>query len=72
MKPINWKAIYTNYKGLWVALDEDNETVVGSGQSPEQALDEAHIKGFSNAALTYVPEEVINFAGAHQHEAAIY
>jgi hypothetical protein len=72
MKLVDWKTIYTNYKGLWVALDEDNETVVGSGRSPEAALHDAHAKGFANAAITYVGEEVTTFAGAHQHEAPIH
>jgi len=72
MKLTDWTNIYTNYKGLWVALSDDNETVVGSGQAPEQALDEAHAKGFANAAITYVPEEIVTFAGCHQHDAAIH
>ena len=72
MKHTDWTAIYANYKGLWVALDDDNETVVGSGRSPEQALREAHSKRFVSAAITYVPEEIVTFAGANQHEAAIH
>ena len=72
MKHIDWTIIYANYKGLWVALDDDNETVVGSGQSPEQALREAHSKGFASAAITYVPEEAVTFAGSTLHEAAIH
>jgi len=63
MKLTDWTAIYANYPGLWVALDDDRETVVGSGHSPEEALNEAQSKGFAHAAITYVPKEVVNFAG---------
>ena len=29
---IDWTEIYTNYKGRWVALEDDEQTVVGSGK----------------------------------------
>lgn len=63
MKFIDWTRLYAKYKGLWVALGDDNETVVGSGTTPAQALEEAHAKGFAQATLTFVPPEVIAFAG---------
>ena len=71
MKLINWTKIYEKYKGLWVALSEDDETVVGSGVSPKEALDQAHRNGFSNAAITFVPEEMITFAGT-VYEVPVY
>lgn len=70
MKFIDWTGLYPKYKGLWVALDKDNETVVGKGATSEQAFREAQSKGFAEAALTYIPTEVIAFAG--QHEAPIH
>jgi uncharacterized protein DUF5678 len=64
MKTIDWTKLYEKYKGLWVALSEDdNETVVGSGATAKEALDQAHRKGFTTAAITYVPTEMITFAG---------
>ena len=72
MKLIDWTALYTKYKGLWVALDEDNETVVGSGNSVDAALTEARSKGFANAAVTYVPHEVITFVGANNYEISVH
>ena len=63
MELINWTKLYEKYKGLWVALSEDNETVVGSGPTAKEALDQAHRNGFEDAALTYVPTEMITFAG---------
>ncbi len=73
MKFIDWTKVYETYKGLWVALDDDNETVVGKGTTAEQALAEAKTKGFAEAALTFIPDEVVAFAGQHEapvHEAA--
>jgi hypothetical protein len=35
---IDWTQIYQKYKGLWVALKDDEKTVVGSGESPQEAL----------------------------------
>jgi hypothetical protein len=64
MKLINWTKIYEKYQGLWVALSEGDEMVVGSGTSPKEALDQAQRNGFSNAAITFVPEEMVIFAGS--------
>jgi hypothetical protein len=61
---IDWTKLYEKYKGFWVALsDADNETMVGSGETAKEALDQAHRNGFSNAAITFVPKEMITFAG---------
>ena len=66
MKIVDWTAAYAKYKGLWVALDSDNETVVGKGATAEQALMEARTKGFAEAALTYIPHEAVAFASQHE------
>jgi hypothetical protein len=65
MKFIDWTKLYATHKGLWVALDEDNETVVGTGATAEVALENARSKGFANAAIMFVPREVTAFAGHH-------
>lgn len=46
------------YNGEYVAIKntEDN-TIVGSGKSPQEALDEALKNGIKNPFLLYVPEE---------------
>jgi len=63
---IDWTHLYEKYAGLWVVLDDDEETVVGSGNTPEEALDQAKLRGFRHAALTFVPTEVITFAGQYE------
>ncbi len=40
---IDWTDIYEKYKGLWVALKDDEQTVVGSGEHLEDAIQEAHV-----------------------------
>ncbi len=55
MKLIDWTRVYEEYRGLWIALRDDNESVAGTGTTPAQALEEARAKGFAQAALTYVP-----------------
>lgn len=46
-----------DYENLWVALVEKDgeEFVVGSGETPTEALAQAKAKGFTNAVLFSVP-----------------
>jgi hypothetical protein len=46
-----------DYENLWIALiDTDGqEIIVGSGQTPSEALSQASARGFSNAVLFCVP-----------------
>jgi hypothetical protein len=48
------------FNGRYVAMKsfEDN-TVVGVGDDPEKALNEAAEKGFKNPVLLYIPERDI-------------
>ncbi|MBI3626447.1 hypothetical protein HY224_00160 [Candidatus Uhrbacteria bacterium] len=61
--PIDWSKIYKEYKGRWVALDNDDVTVISSGISPKEALEEAKIKGKRNPILMFMPEDLKAFAG---------
>ena len=36
---IDWTTIFEIYQGLWVALNEDEQTVVGSGKTLQEALE---------------------------------
>ena len=46
-----------DYENLWIAIVEKGgqEVVVGSGQTPTEALGEARTKGFADAVLFSVP-----------------
>jgi len=60
---IDWTKIYKKYKGLWVALLDDQLTVVGSGKTLKEALKGATQKGHSNPIFMRVPAEIIPYVG---------
>ena len=48
----------TEYNGLYVAVKSfDDNTVVGVGDTPEQALQDAERKGYKEPVIIYIPEE---------------
>jgi hypothetical protein len=60
---IDWTKIYKKYKGLWVALADDEKTVVGSGKTAKKAWDEAQKKGYKNPILTHMPKDLFTYVG---------
>jgi hypothetical protein len=61
---IDWTNIYEQYKGLWVALKEDEQTVVGSGKTLQEALEEASDNGYDEPIVTRMPKDLTYFIGA--------
>lgn len=59
----DWTKIYKKYKGLWVALDEDEVTVLGVGKTVQDAVAAARKKTTKTPFLTRVPETLSAFAG---------
>jgi Family of unknown function (DUF5678) len=55
---IDWTPIFEKYKGLWVALKEDEQTVVGSGKTLEEALEEASTNGYDEPIVTRMPNDL--------------
>ena len=48
------------FNGRYVAMkDVDDNTIVGVGDDPEKALNDAVKKGFKNPVLLYIPERDI-------------
>lgn len=41
---IDWTHIYKKYKGLWVALKDDEVTVISSGKTLDEAAQKAEKK----------------------------
>ncbi len=60
---IDWTKIYKKYKGLWVALKEDEVTVISSGKTTKEARSKARKKGFKEPILMNVPEKLTYFIG---------
>lgn len=60
---IDWTNIYKKYKGLWVALSDDEETVLAFGETAGDALENAKSKGCKNPILSKMPEKLITYVG---------
>jgi len=61
---INWSKIYKKYKGLWVALESNETTVISSGKTAKQAWEAAKKKGFKEPILHRVPTKIIAYVGS--------
>lgn len=60
---IDWTKIYEQYKGLWVALKEDEQTVIASGRTAKEAWDRAQQNGYKKPILSNVPEKLSTYVG---------
>jgi len=63
MKAINWEKIREKYKGQWVALEDDEVTVVASGRSVREVLEKAKEEGHTEPIVAFMPRELVSFAG---------
>jgi len=63
MKAINWENIREKYKGQWVALEDDEVTVVASGRSVREVLEKAKGEGHTEPIVAFMPRELVSFAG---------
>jgi hypothetical protein len=62
---IDWTHIHRKFKGFWVALDDDEKTVLGSGKTAKEALNKAQEKGHEAPILTHMPSTLINYIGGN-------
>lgn len=60
---IDLTKIQQKYKGLWIALEDDWETVISSDKNIKTAHDEAVAKGFKMPIMFKVPENNIAYFG---------
>ena len=63
MTAINWSSIYKKYKGLWVALAQDEKTVLAAAKTAKEAFNKAKKKGYQKPILTKMPQRLINYVG---------
>ncbi len=59
----DWTKLQKKYKGLWVALASDEETVLAADKTAKKALHEAREKGFAHPILTRMPEKIVAYVG---------
>jgi hypothetical protein len=64
MSAIDWTKIVNKYKGLWVALKDDEVTVISSGNTAKEAWDKAQNKGFKKPILAHMPLHNLPFIGS--------
>ena len=65
---IDWTKIYKKYKGLWVALKDDEKTVISSGKTAKQAFEKAKEKGYQMPILFRVPTKIFPYVGSVRRE----
>lgn len=63
MKKIDWVKINKEYKGLWIALDEEESQVVAFSKNAKEAYEKALEKGVKAPILFRVPEESLAYIG---------
>jgi len=64
MVAIDWTNIQKKYKGQWVALADDEQTVLGAGKTLQEALEHAKKKGHKDPIMTRMPEKIFTYVGA--------
>ncbi len=61
--PIEWTSIYRRFKGLWVALGDDERTVIASGKTAREAVDKAKRKGHPLPIIARMPDSLRPYVG---------
>lgn len=61
---LNWAQLYKKYKGKWIALLDDETTVVGSGKTLKEALEEARKKGYTSPIVSRMPQNLEAYVGS--------
>lgn len=62
---IDWTPIYKKYKGLWVALKQDEKTVIAFGDKAAVVLEKATKKGYEKPIMIKVPKKVQAYIGLY-------
>lgn len=61
---LDWIKISEKYKGLWIALDEQETEVVAAAQEANTAYEEAKKRGVITPILFRAPDKAVNYIGA--------
>jgi hypothetical protein len=59
----DWRALYRDYKGQWVALQQDEQTVIASAPTLHEARSKAIEQGFDQPIMAKMPKDLRVFAG---------
>lgn len=61
---MDWTKIYKKYKGLWVALADNETTVLGFGKTLKEAISVAQKKKNNSPIVMRVPENMGTYVGS--------
>lgn len=64
---IDLTKIYKKYKGLWVALKDDEKTVIASGKTLKEVMEKSKKKGFEKPVLFRMPAKIMPYIGKTRH-----
>lgn len=70
MSVIDWTSLFKDYKGLWVALKDDEKTVIASGKDPKSVKNEANKRGFGHPILMKIPAKTTAYIGGYYASSA--
>jgi hypothetical protein len=59
----DWSHLFANYRGQWVALADDEVTVLAAAATAKDALAASAAKGASEPILYRVPDTLDTFVG---------
>jgi hypothetical protein len=62
-RSIDWSHLFANYRGQWVALADDEVTVLASAATAKQALAASAARGAPDPILYRVPDTLDTFVG---------
>ena len=60
----DWTKLFKDYKGKWIALKDDEITVISSGNKLSDVIQTAQNKGYQKPILTKVPRKDITYIGS--------
>ena len=55
--------VYKKYKGQWVALKDDEVSVIANGEKAKDVWEKAVKKGFKNPIIFKVPSKLMPYVG---------
>ncbi len=61
--PTDWTKLFERFKGQWVALADDEATVIASAKTAKAALADSVAKGTPRPLLYRVPDSLETFRG---------
>ena len=67
MSIVDPKTTLQGYEGQWVALSDDDQTVLGAGATARAALEAARAKGHADVTLKYVQPSDLLYCGVSRN-----